>query len=91
MEKSKYSSQSETEKVFSIFDSFQKGAVNTVSTSTEPVLTMSSLGQLGRFGNQLFQSIRIYLASKIQGLIGIFKSFLYTLGWRSIWKYEVAE
>src|SRR5689334_21725322 len=55
MEKSKYSSKSETEKVFSALDSFQKGAVNTVSTSIEPVLTMSRLGQLGRFGNQLFQ------------------------------------
>jgi hypothetical protein len=57
-----YTSKSETERVFDVFNSFQRDAkeINSISTSkdtdkTSPVLTMSSIGQLGRFGNQLFQ------------------------------------
>lgn len=29
---------------------------------------------------------RIYLAYKVQGFVGVVKSLLYSLGWRSIWK-----
>lgn len=62
MENSKYTTKSETDKVFSVFETFNKDAENIKSSlakdaesSSQPVLTMSSLGQLGRFGNQLFQ------------------------------------
>ena len=56
----KYASKSETEKVFSVFDGFKKDTEDTSSSlveedTSEPVLTMSSIGKLGRFGNQLFQ------------------------------------
>lgn len=58
----KYTSKSETERVFEVFATFNKDAKNIQSplnidteTSSQSVLTMSSLGQLGRFGNQLFQ------------------------------------
>jgi hypothetical protein len=58
----KYTSKSETERVFDVFATFNKDAKNIQSplnidteTSSQSVLTMSSLGQLGRFGNQLFQ------------------------------------
>ncbi|MBD2730888.1 alpha-1,2-fucosyltransferase [Nostoc sp. FACHB-892] len=74
MEKSKYSTKSETERVFSVFDTFQKDAVNTLATSTdatttsvEPVLTMSCLGQLGRFGNQLFQYAFLRICAEKSG------------------------
>ena len=30
--------------------------------------------------------IRTYLGYQTEGVIGVIKSFLYTLGWRSIWK-----
>jgi len=30
--------------------------------------------------------IRVYLGYQVQGLVGVFKSFLYTLGWRSVWQ-----
>lgn len=62
MENPRYSTKSETDRVFSVFQTFNKDAENIQSSSindaenlTEPVLTMSSIGQLGRFGNQLFQ------------------------------------
>jgi hypothetical protein len=58
----KYTSKSETERVFDVFATFNKDAKNIqdplnidTETSSRSVLTMSSLGQLGRFGNQLFQ------------------------------------
>jgi hypothetical protein len=58
----KYKTKSETERVFDIFETFNRDAKDVQSppnTETEgsgqSVLTMSSLGQLGRFGNQLFQ------------------------------------
>jgi Glycosyl transferase family 11 len=58
----KYRTESETERVFDIFETFNKDAKDVqspLSTDIEgagqSVLTMSSLGQLGRFGNQLFQ------------------------------------
>jgi hypothetical protein len=30
--------------------------------------------------------LRAYLGYQIQGIVGVLKSFLYTLGWRSVWK-----
>lgn len=57
-----YASESETNRVFDVFGGFKKDAENTKTFSEgestddlQPMLTMSSLGQLGRFGNQLFQ------------------------------------
>ena len=57
-----YSNKSETERIISVFDSFSKDDEETKSLSAkdiendnQPVLTMSSLGKLGRFGNQMFQ------------------------------------
>lgn len=74
MENSKYSTKSETERVFNVFDTFQKDAANTFSTSIdgaatsiEPVLTMSCLGQLGRFGNQLFQYAFLRICAEKSG------------------------
>jgi hypothetical protein len=74
MEKSTYSTQNETETVFSISDSFPEESVNTKSTSTdgtatssEPVLTMSCLGKLGRFGNQMFQYAFLRICAEKSG------------------------
>jgi len=62
MSNPKYTAKSETERVFDVFETFNKDAKNIQSyfnTNTEEfnqsVLTMSSLGQFGRFGNQVFQ------------------------------------
>ena len=57
---SKYSKHSETDQVFRTLDSLSQTietavTSDTLSTSEQGVLTMSSLGKLGRFGNQLFQ------------------------------------
>jgi Glycosyl transferase family 11 len=59
---SKYTAKSEIERVFSVFETFKKDAeeiksspADNAPSNDEPVLTMSSIGQLGRFGNQLFQ------------------------------------
>lgn len=59
---SKYTKKSETERVLSVFQTFNKDVEEIKSSSAQnslsdyaPVLTMSSIGQLGRFGNQLFQ------------------------------------
>lgn len=74
MEKTTYSTKSETERVFSVSDTSQKDGVNTKSTSTEgtatsiePVLTMSCLGKLGRFGNQLFQYAFLRICAEKSG------------------------
>ncbi|MBD2128319.1 alpha-1,2-fucosyltransferase [Microcoleus sp. ZQ-A2] len=74
MEKSTYSTHSETETVFSISDSFPEESVETKSTSTdgtatsiEPVLTMSCLGKLGRFGNQMFQYAFLRICAEKSG------------------------
>ncbi len=74
MEKSQYSTKSETERVFSVFETLQKDATNTLSKSTDatatsikPVLTMSCLGQLGRFGNQLFQYAFLRICAEKSG------------------------
>ena len=57
-----YTSESEINRVFDVFGGFKKDAEKTKTFSTEentddfqPMLTMTSIGQLGRFGNQLFQ------------------------------------
>lgn len=50
----KYSKQSETDQLFSTLSSLGQTVDSTV-TPGRSVLTMSSLGKLGRFGNQLFQ------------------------------------
>lgn len=62
MDKPKYITDSETGGLVSVFDSFKKDVEETTSLLQEdienpskPVITMSSLGQFGRFGNQLFQ------------------------------------
>ncbi|GAA6619996.1 alpha-1,2-fucosyltransferase [Scytonema sp. NUACC26] len=76
MEKPKYTTESETNRVFSVFDTFNKDAASVKTTSTdtdsdatvsEPVLTMSSLGKLGRFGNQLFQYAFLRICAKRSG------------------------
>ena len=74
MEKTTYSTKSETETVFSVSDTSQKDGVNTKSTSTDgtatsidPVLTMSCLGKLGRFGNQLFQYAFLRICAERSG------------------------
>src|SRR5919202_2877616 len=74
MEKTTYSTKSETETLFSVSDTSQKDGVNTKSTSTDgtatsidPVLTMSCLGKLGRFGNQLFQYAFLRICAERSG------------------------
>ena len=70
----KYTTKSETDRVFNVFDTFTKDAENTKSSSTnqaedfnEPVLTMSSIGNLGRFGNQLFQYAFLRICAEKSG------------------------
>jgi hypothetical protein len=74
MENSNYSPKSETDRVFNVFEGFNKDAENTKSLSakdaenpSQPILTMSSLGQLGRFGNQLFQYTFLRICAKQSG------------------------
>ncbi|MDM9586163.1 MULTISPECIES: alpha-1,2-fucosyltransferase [unclassified Nostoc] len=74
MEKLKYTTKSETDRVFSVFDTFKQDAedtkdsrTNDVISAKEPVLTMSSLGQFGRFGNQLFQYAFLRICAKKNG------------------------
>ena len=71
---SKYTAKSETERLFSVFENFYKDAEETKNLSVEdttrdrqPVLTMSSIGQLGRFGNQLFQYAFLRLCAEKSG------------------------
>lgn len=71
---SKYTAKSETERLFSVFENFYKDAEETKNLSLEdttsdrqPVLTMSSIGQLGRFGNQLFQYAFLRLCAEKSG------------------------
>ncbi len=74
MEKSKYTTNSETDRVFNVFDTFKKDAedtkslsANSAATANEPVLTMSSIGQLGRFANQLFQYAFLKICAQKSG------------------------
>ncbi len=69
-----YTSKSETERLFSVFDGFKKDAEDTKSSlinedtkDRQPVLTMSSIGQLGRFGNQLFQYAFLRICAEKSG------------------------
>ena len=69
---SKYSSNSETERVFKVFDGLKKDAKDNSSSTIEedtsqPVLTMSSIGKLGRFGNQLFQYAFLRICAEKSG------------------------
>jgi hypothetical protein len=71
---SKYTEKSETERIFSVFQTFNKDAeeLNSSSASNAPgdhesVLTMSSIGQLGRFGNQIFQYAFLRICAKESG------------------------
>jgi hypothetical protein len=74
MENPKYTTKSETDRLFNVFQNFTKDAEdiksfseNDATNSNEPVLTMSSLGQLGRFGNQLFQYAFLRICGKNSG------------------------
>ncbi|MEH1951298.1 MAG: alpha-1,2-fucosyltransferase [Nostoc sp.] len=74
MEKFKYTTKSETNRVFSVFDTFKQDAeeikdccVNNARSAKEPVLTMCSIGQFGRFGNQLFQYAFLRICAEKNG------------------------
>lgn len=69
-----YDSKSEAERGFSFFDAFKKDADNTKSSlfndaqcNRQPLLTMSSMGKLGRFGNQLFQYAFLRICAEKSG------------------------
>jgi len=71
---SKYTANSETERIFSVLESFNKNAeeieslsANSALGDNEPVLAMSSIGQLGRFGNQLFQYAFLRICAEKSG------------------------
>ena len=71
-----YTTKSETERVFDVFETFNQDAKNTQSSlktdperSDQSVLTMSSLGQLGRFGNQLFQYAFLRICAQKTGAL----------------------
>lgn len=72
--RSKYETTSETQRTLSVFKGFAESAkvtpdhsVNSTPQLDEPVLTMSSLGQLGRFGNQLFQYAFLRICAQKSG------------------------
>jgi hypothetical protein len=74
MEDSKYTAKSETDRVFSVFETFKKDAeeiesssANEAESRSQPVLTMSSIGKLGRFGNQLFQYAFLRICAEKSG------------------------
>jgi hypothetical protein len=74
MEKTKYNTKSETDRAYSVFDSFKRDAdstnalsISSTESSNEAVLTMSSLGQLGRFANQLFQYAFLRICAEKSG------------------------
>ena len=71
MKKDKYARKPETDKGFSVFKTFQidaerikKLSTDDATISNEPVISMSSLGDLGRFGNQLFQYAFLKICAK---------------------------
>jgi hypothetical protein len=75
MDKPKYITESETHRLVSIFDSFKKDAEDTenltqenVEVSSNGVLSMSSLGKFGRFGNQLFQYAFLRICAQKNGV-----------------------
>lgn len=74
MENSKYTTKSELDRAIGVFETFNKNAEDIKSpspsdtaTSSDPVLTMSCLGNLGRFGNQLFQYAFLKICAKNSG------------------------
>jgi len=74
MENPKYTTKSETDQAFKVFQNFTKDAEeirsyseNDATNSNEPVLSMSSLGQAGRFGNQLFEYAFLRICAKKSG------------------------
>ncbi len=71
MTKDKYAGKSETDRGVSVFKTFQKDAerikslsADDATISNEPVISMSSLGDLGRFGNQLLQYAFLKVCAK---------------------------
>ena len=74
MTNSKYTAKSETERVFSVFETFKKDSEKTKAlsgedpkTESQPVLTMSCIGQLGRFVTQLFQYAFLRICAEKSG------------------------
>jgi hypothetical protein len=72
--RSKYIAKSELERLSSVFDKLTKDAqatkslpVNDPIDDDRPVLTMSSIGQLGRFANQLFQYAFLRICAEQSG------------------------
>ena len=71
MSKEKYAGKPETDKGFSVFKTFKEDADvirnnfndNTINPD-EAVISMSSLGDLGRFGNQLLQYAFVRVCAK---------------------------
>jgi hypothetical protein len=71
---SKYIAKSELERLTSVFENLAKDAQITKTLPTNdsigddiPVLTMSSIGQLGRFANQLFQYAFLRICAQQSG------------------------
>ena len=71
---SKYIAKSELERLSSVFENLAKDAqatktlpVNDSIGDDSPVLTMSSIGQLGRFANQLFQYAFLRICAQQSG------------------------
>ncbi len=76
MNNPKYTAESETNRIFDVFETFNQDAKNQQApltldaANTQPsVLTMSSLGQLGRFGNQLFQYAFLRICAQKTGAL----------------------
>jgi hypothetical protein len=70
----KYIAKSELERLFGVFGSLTKDAQITKALpasdsigNDDPVLTMSSIGQLGRFANQLFQYAFLRICAEKSG------------------------
>ncbi|MGB3655330.1 MAG: alpha-1,2-fucosyltransferase, partial [Rivularia sp. (in: cyanobacteria)] len=71
MTKDKYARKSETDRGVSVFKTFQQDAerikalsADEATISKQPVISMSSLGDLGRFGNQLLQYAFLKVCAK---------------------------
>jgi Glycosyl transferase family 11 len=70
----KYTAQSELDRLFRTFDNLSKDAevtkaslANNVDDDQQAVLTMSSIGKFGRFGNQLFQYAFLRICAEKSG------------------------
>lgn len=72
---SKYTDNSEVNRVFNVFDSFREdnkesqsqSAITNDGDNELSVLAMSSIGKLGRFGNQLFQYAFLRICAENSG------------------------